>query len=364
MVRQLFEWYAQEGATLHRVLQKLLASSWRPRSGRKGWRAGAVLRILRCEWHIGRAYYNRIAIRRRERSPDEIADNRATKLVKTVRPRSEWIVVPVPRIIDDAQFARVQQRIKENRRFARRRAKRKYLLKGLLKCGLCGHSFTGHTQTTVPKRDGQRALGYYTCNLRSSPLQAGVATRCTNERLIVSGADEIVWTAVRDLLLDSGELAKKLQAWLAQARSDSTAEERLRSAATRLGELNRQRERLIDAYQTGALDLLDFQSRKTATEERILGVEQERAEIQTRASRRELAAQQVTGAQKVAEQLRGHLGDADFDTKQSILRLVVEKVVVNGRRFEIHQALPVSGSFHLTNDCRAKLPGSKNGEFG
>ena len=65
------------------------------------------------------------------------------------------------------------------------------------------------------------------------------------------------------------------------------------------------------------------------------------------------------GAEKVAEQLRRHLGDPGFEIKQSILRLVVEKVVVTGRRLEIHLALPVSGSFHLTNDWGAKPSGRK-----
>ena len=55
----------------------------------------------------------------------------------------------------------------------------------------------------------------------------------------------------------------------------------------------------------------------------------------------------IAGVEAVAEALR--------ETKRTILRLVVEKVVVTGQRLEIHLALPVSGSFDLTSTRGARL---------
>ena len=113
--------------------------------------------------------------------------------------------------------------------------------------------------------------------------------------------------------------------------------------------MKRQRERLIDAYQTGVLEIEDFQRRNAAIEERILSVEHEHVELRSRASRRELAGRQVERVNQVVEQLRHRLRDPSFETKRAILRLVVDKVVVDGHRLEIHLALPVSGDFsHLT----------------
>jgi len=58
----------------------------------------------------------------------------------------------------------------------------------------------------------------------------------------------------------------------------------------------------------------------------------------------------------VVDRLRNRLQDPDFETKQAILRLVVDKVVVTGHRLEIHLALPVSGSFDLTMAWGANFP--------
>jgi hypothetical protein len=86
----------------------------------------------------------------------------------------------------------------------------------------------------------------------------------------------------------------------------------------------------------------------------ILGLEHELAQLRSLASRRELARRQVTGVEAVAEQLRRHLDDPSFDTKQAILRLVVDKVVVTGRRLEIHLALPVNSNGPVPRGCRRR----------
>jgi site-specific DNA recombinase len=365
MVRQAFAWYAEEGSSLLGLVKKLNASPWKTRRGKKEWNSTTVRAILQCEWYVGRAYYNRVKYRAQERTREEIAQGAPRKIVRTERPRSEWITVPVPRILDDELFERVQQRIQENRHFAERRLKRKrtYLLRGLLKCGMCGYAYLGMTQPTrSPDRAGFR---YYRCSARyeAERVLNGITERCTNQTLRGDGVDEVVWITVRDLLLHSDVLVGYLQDWLERTSSDITCDERLQLATSRLSELNRQRERLIDAYQTGALELDDFRTRKTTIEERIVTVEHEQAQLGSRATRRELAVRQVAGAEAFVEQLRHQLDDPSFEIKRAILRLVVEKVVVTGHRLEINLALPVSGDYDLTSRWRPKTPIYQNSAF-
>ena len=353
MIRQVFEWYAEDGGNVYRVQRKLNASMWKPRG--QHWNVAAITRILRNEWYIGRAYYNRTTRRPRDRAPGESSESQRRKFIVTERPRSEWIEVPVPAIVDEALFARVQQRMAENRKFAKRRQWRRgtYLLKGLLKCGVCGYSCAGITQVTR-KKEVDYEYQYYKCRQRNDPQQGVTGVRCPSGQLRVAGVDEVVWTTVRRLLLDSEALAGELASWLTRTSSDPARQERQAATAARLKDLRQQRERLIDAYQAGTLDLHDFGSRKTAIEERILALEHEQAELDSWAARKELATRQVAGAQAVVEQLRARLHDPDFETKQAIVRLVVERVVVTGHRLEIHLALPVSGGFDLRFDRRAR----------
>jgi site-specific DNA recombinase len=194
MVRQVFTWYAEEGASLYRV------------------------------W----AYYNR-RTRRPKSGVGPRAEGSPVRSVITERPRSEWIEVPVPRIIDDSLFRRVQERTEENRRFGKRRLRRHrvYLLRGLIKCGVCGHAFSGITNSARPQ------YRYYTCNHRYGLLRGGASPTCPNKMLRGDGVDEVVWTTVRDLLVDDRALAEELKGWLEKTTDETTVKQRLRLTTNR-----------------------------------------------------------------------------------------------------------------------------------
>jgi len=360
MVRQVFRWYAEEGMTGYGLLKKMNASPWKTRSGRNIWQRTTLLRMLRCEWYVGRAYYNRTKSVRNKRPPGELPGRRTPKTTVTGRPRSEWIEVPVPPLIDQGLFDRVQERIEENRRFAKRRLKHEgvFLLRGLMKCGRCGYSYVGETKRSR-RRDGSEQLyHYYLCGRRWGPLPEGGRTRCRNDRLRAFGANEAVWAAVRDLLLDSDRLARELSAWATGATSTSAEDEaRTQRAERRVADLARQRTRLTDAYQFEALSLDVFQDRMEAVDEQHRAAQAHLQELQSRELEAEVARSQALGAGEMIEQLRPRLEAADFETRQQILRLLVERVVVNGQELEIHLALPVSSDFGLTSgELLLRLP--------
>ena len=341
MVRQIFQWYAEQGTTLHGVVRNVNGSEWKTRTGREAWSPSTVLRILRCEWYIGRAYYNRTKSTR--------TDGKVSR--PTPRPRAEWIEVAVPPLIEEPLFQLVQRRIQENRRFARRRLKHEgvYLLKGLLKCGLCGGAYVGQGKASPRNAGGEHIYHYYSCSKRTSPFPDGVRDRCPNDTLRAAGVNEAVWTTVRDLLLDSDAFAGELAAWVKQqTTTPSDQDDRIRKAEARIEELNRQRDRLTDAYQAGALALEAFRTRMQALEDHRIAAELALAELTAEHLEVELVQSHALGAQEVISALAPKLLDADFDTQQTILRLLVERVVVHGQNLEIHLALPVSSHSHLT----------------
>jgi site-specific DNA recombinase len=343
MVRQIFRWYAEEGQSLYGVLRKLNGSQWKTRSGGDAWSPTTVLRMLRCEWYIGKAYYNRTKSTRN--------DGKAPRHTITERPRAEWIEVAVPPLIDEPLFQLVQRRIQENRHFARRRLKHEgvYLLKGLLKCGMCGGAYIGQGKTSPRDLGGAHIYHDYTCSRRTSPFPDGVRGRCPNDRLRVAGVNAAVWTTVRDLLLDSGTLTGELAAWVEHTTTQPPDQDaRTQRAEARLDELTRQRDRLTDAYQIGALALDAFRARVQAVEENRISAELALAELKAERMEVELVQGRAHAAQEWVSALKPKLLDADFDTQQTILRLLVERVVVNGQRLEIHLALPVSSNSDLT----------------
>ena len=315
--------------------------------------------MLHCEWYVGRAYYNRT--RSAPGPATTLAGKRPPKTILTERPRAEWITVAVPAILDEALFDRVQQRVQENRRFARRRLRREgFLLRGLLKCGICGHAYVAETRLEDrAHRDGSTyRYEYYICSMRMAPLPDAARHRCSNERLRSAGVDDAVWSAVRDLLADSEAVAAQLRLWAEHVASGSSdLPQRLAQAEQRMRELSRQQDRLVDAYQLGLLPLETFRSRMQALTENRLAAEVTLAQVQAEQITAEVARSRAVGAEDVLQRLRPSLLAADFPTRQTILRLLVERVVVHGQRLEVQLAVPVSGNFSLTSgDHAARNP--------
>jgi len=356
IVRQVFAWYDEEGVSLYQLLLRLNSSPWKTRADRKEWGATTVLRMLRCEWYVGRAFYNRTKSTLNPRPSVESPSKPLARYAVVARPQSDWIMVSVPPLIDEALFQRVQVRLVENRRFARRHLKREgvFLLKGLLKCGICGHAYVGESRVERRRDGGDYTYSYYLCSMRAAPLPDAVRTRCINERLHVEGVNEAVWTAVHNLLLDSDALAQKITTWV--EKSASTHPEtnaRLQRASARLEDLTRQRDRMTDAYQLGALPVDLFRERIATIEEARTVADQQLTNLRAERLETEVARSRALGAQEVVHSLRASLGRADFDMRQTILRLLVERVVVTNQRLEIHLAIPVSGNIDLTSGHRS-----------
>jgi site-specific DNA recombinase len=353
LVRQVYAWYAEEGMTLYRLLGRLNASVWTTRSGRKEWAATTVLRMLRCDWYLGRAYYHCTRSTRNPRAATSAPYPAPPQTTVVARPRADWIAVPVPPLIEESLARVVRQRLTDNRRFSRRRRKVEgvCLLQGLLRCGHCGHAYIGETRVDRRADGREYRYHYYLCHMRATPLANGSRTRCPNERLHVAGVNETVWTAVRDLLCDSDTVTQKLRAWVAtSSTTPPDAAVRVQRAQTRLIDLAQQRDRLTLAYQVGALSLEVFRPRMQGLEEQRLTADQALLELTAVQLQGEVAQARADGAEQVVRALGPQLDRADFATRQLLLRLLVERVIITGQRLEIQLAIPVSSNFGLTSE--------------
>jgi site-specific DNA recombinase len=168
------------------------------------------------------------------------------------RPEEDWIEVPVPQIIGEETFAQVEGKLDANRQGAARNTRHEYLLRALVSCGACRLGCTGR-QTGVGYR-------YYLCRGRTDALRAAHGRRCTARYIPAGQLDELVWADLCALLTDPGQVTHALArarggAWLPQ-------ELQARQATIRqaLGRLERQQQRLLDAYLAEALGLPELQA--------------------------------------------------------------------------------------------------------
>jgi site-specific DNA recombinase len=162
-----------------------------------------------------------------------------------VKSRFGTVVRPVPALVDAGTWARVQEALIENRRLARKNAKRDYWLRGLIRCG-CGAAYTG-----CPHHGKRR----YQCTRRF-----GVHTRrgdvgCRGKALPAEWLESAVWEECRRFILDPGEALDEARKRLREKMAQSTGfEDRRRVTLAALAEKETERERVITLYRKGRID--------------------------------------------------------------------------------------------------------------
>ena len=115
----------------------------------------------------------------------------------------------------------------------------------------------------------------------------------------------------------------------------------LRRLDTALDSNERERTRLLDAYQAGLLELDELTRRTAALTARRDQLAQEKTTLTKRSA--ELATENRLRRRLAgfAEQVADSLDDLDIDGRRRLLRLVVEKIRVTGWRVEIHLKIPL-----------------------
>jgi len=183
---------------------------------------------------------------------------------------------------------------------------------------------------------------YYHCP-NHDVLRAGSDDRrCPERNIRANELDQYVFAQVRHALLDPQQLVAAERAVIAGAPDENdlvaTQLKRLDSA---IDAKARERARLLDGYQAGLIEL-DELTRRTATlTARREQLTQEKDALTKRST--ELASENRLrrGLAGFAERVAASLDELDFEGRQRLLRLVVEKVRVTGWRVEIHLTIPL-----------------------
>lgn len=103
-----------------------------------------------------------------------------------MRPKEEWIAVSIPPILDEEIIERAQRLRRRNLELSQRNNKRhEYLLRGLVRCGLCGRKMRGITR---------KEYSYYRCAGKDA---AEGQEKCPSRWVRVSSLDRLAWEGRR-----------------------------------------------------------------------------------------------------------------------------------------------------------------------
>jgi transcriptional regulator with XRE-family HTH domain len=279
---------------------------------------------------------------------------------------------PVPPIVNETEWKKAQANLKAHMLFSARGAKNKYLLRGLIKCGLCGLTYVG----VVGNRSRPKVTreSYYRCNGMHSPsVYMTPERKCQAKAIRGDELEAQVWSDIETFLRNPGPVLQQLHSRL---ESDAKGGEKTRQQITRLDGLlakkAEERNRVLGLFRRGRLDdkALDQQMDEIGKEEAALELQLE--ELRGKVTSAESIAATVTSAEALLAKLRKRLDSPiSWEIKRQLVEILVasirvdtteswgvkqSEITVNYRFAQPDGAMPVMMTQSYPGNSRVRIP--------
>ena len=226
-----------------------------------------------------------------------------------------------------------------NKKFAQRNNKSHfYLLRSQLVCEICGRTLAGRvsrgqTHYSFPNRGKNRSpdVEPHTCAISG--------------RIV----EPLVWEAVSKLLDTPALLA---DAWQHQSEPEVEDPDEAQRLQARLRVLERQWSRLLDAFQTDLMTKEELSQRKSRLDAEKQNLEQRLQHLQQHANQRRAKETMLQDFASFCQRIKASLENPSPETKQEVIRLLIDHVVVGKDEIVIKHIVPTD------DDCRL-LPGRR-----
>lgn len=336
IVRKMFTWLVEEQMSCRQIAKRLNSECISTPKGKNDmWGLSTVRRILNNETYVGNARYNYL-IASHHNSGDT-----------SHRPPEEWIWCDSPPLISKELFEKGKVQLRRNSEKSFRRyspSSGKFLLRTLVKCGICGLSMYAYGV-----KDGTKQYFYYRCK-GHRPMDCCRKTRCPSLLVRADSLDKVVWDALCKLLTNPGVIPSLHAEWSKTQNSLSCIEDQRNQILSRRQKLERRIQKLIDAYQLDVITLTELSSRRKRIEADIkqLNIEEKNLLEQ---QQKVIHWKEVIDNVNLFRQLIGkNLNCLCFEEKQVIAQCLIEKVVVTGEDVDIYHILPFEEPPRLVNE--------------
>ena len=309
VVRHIFALYLA-GLGAKAITERLTKEGYDYRG--KPWSKNRVLDILADEAYVGRYYFNR-------------KDKKTGRL----KPKDEWVTIPVEPIIDEITWQKAQAirgiNQPQGQGYNPATAGAKTLLTGIAKCGLCGSSMTMESA-----RGGKYV--YYNC---SGFIRQGRAT-CQGQRIPAAKLEEAVLDHLANKLFSRRRVKAILKGIVGELKHrDQRLEERRRSLRRQLEVVADKLNRQFEAIEKGVIDLTDVGERIRELKARRKELQQTLEEIKPSSPIpvRIYTDESIESFQATVREL--FLSGHDRMLTKRYLKLFLEKIVVKLPRVEL-----------------------------
>ena len=191
--------------------------------------------------------------------------------------------------------------------------------------------------------------GRYICALRYPRHAPGA---CDGRSLSGPMTEQTVWKHVQALLSDPEVLRQQYEQGRGDPAVDVEAEHERARLERKLNALEREKQRLVDAYQAEVIELGELAERRQRLSEQGQLLRTRVQEIERQRIDRSAELRLLEGVDAFCASIRDAMATPSFEVKQKVLQLVVQRIVVEDHRLIIEHVVP-SGPIRLQTERHA-----------
>ncbi|MFD2726288.1 recombinase family protein [Hyunsoonleella rubra] len=233
-----------------------------------------------------------------------------------------------PRIVTPSYWQKVNDNLKNNRNNTGKKVEHKYLLKGLLRCAKCGSNYYGRAKTNDPKgyivrisQSGKKRIDYnvYMCSSKRYSY-----TNCGSKSLRLKDFDSLIW----GVFFKEETLIKKIKNYFENLDIDSEQEkanEKLKKLKSKIGDLNRQKQKAIDLAIKDIVSEADLKATMNSINSNLTSFKEQLEAITTYLDN--IQSSSKTFVKKIYD-LENIKYKIDFKDKREIIHKYIDDIVI------------------------------------
>ena len=334
IVREAFYLYCTKQLSIGEIAREFTRKQYKTRTGRNFWERSVIWGMLRNPAYCGNAAFRKTTrVRRNKKTKLAIESTRPMRSEISSprdRPKTDWITIPVPALIDERTFKIAEDKLKRNQKLSPRNNKRyEYLLSGLLRCKTCGYSIYGK-----PASNSKYKRLYYRCMGQDGHRWPGGRV-CAGHPVRVEAVDDLVWESVKGLLLDP---RKVLEEYEKRARQTSSTRYEF-DIETRKAQLQKtlcEKERVVDLYQSGLISKVEVEPRLEKIASKCSKLTQEIDFLQKQSDESKSMLTVVRNISDFLKTMHKNFESCSFEDRRKIIKLIVEEVSIDTKKEEIN----------------------------
>ena len=335
VARMIFNWIANEGLTLRKVVRRLHEQKIKPRKSKRGvWNTSTLSTMLRNRAYIGEAHWGSSYAVVPEKPLKIEKYKKMKKTSRRIKPKEEWFIIPVPAIIEKDLFERVRAQLERNFALCKRNKKNQYLLAGKIWCD-CGKRRVGEGP-----QQGKHL--YYRCTDRT--LSFPLAPKCREGGINARIADQFVWKRFMGLIGSPELLNRQISRWMSYRKKNAkTPIDDIGNIGKEIIKLKDQEDRYNKAYGAELFDIEKLKEYTTPLRERIVYLESQITRAKEESN--EINFSMIPSRREIEQFSRkatGILNNLSYEIKRDIILNVVEKIVGTKEKLKVYGHIPIS----------------------